>query len=79
MKSIAIGSVLLVTSLSSMASACPLCRDSVAIGSGGGVNPSGGLFNASVLCILGAFLLALSFLIFKIARAIRLVNRQISI
>jgi hypothetical protein len=78
-RTIAVGAVLLVTSLCSMAAACPMCRDAAAINGSGGATPPGGLFNASVLCILTVFLLALTFLIFKIAHAIRSVNCQMSV
>jgi hypothetical protein len=52
-----------------------MCRDAVAIG-GGGANPPAGLFNVSVMCILGAFLTVLGILIAKITGVIRSIDRQ---
>jgi hypothetical protein len=75
-KLIAIAPMLLATSMCSIASACPLCRDSAAISSRGGANPPGGLFNASVLCILGAFLVVAGLLVAKIIGAVRVLNRS---
>jgi hypothetical protein len=70
------GSFLILTSLCSMAGACPMCRDAAVVGSGGGGGPPVALFNTSVLGILGAFLLVAGLLVAKIAGAVRLVNRS---
>jgi hypothetical protein len=71
MRRIAIQSMIAVLGTCSMASACPMCRDSVAVSGGGGSTPPVALFNASVLWILGGFLLVAGFLAWKIAGAIR--------
>jgi hypothetical protein len=75
MRRIALKSMLVVTSLCSVASACPMCRDSTAVDAGGG-GPPVALFNASVLWILGVFLAVAVILAVKIVGAIRLVNRR---
>ena len=77
---IAIGSMMFAGSLCSIAAACPMCRDSAAIGGGGvaatGGSPPAALFNASILCILGGFLVVLGLVVAKIVSAIRLANRS---
>ena len=75
MRGIALKSMLVVTSLCSVAGACPMCRDSTAVDGGGG-SPPVALFNTSVLCILGVFLAVAVILAVKIVGAIRLVNRR---
>ena len=70
-----IASVLLGTSLCSIAGACPMCRDAGAVGSGGGGSPPVALFNASVVGILGAFLAVAGLLVAKIVGAVGRVNR----
>jgi hypothetical protein len=69
MKGIPTQLLVLLPILCSTAAACPMCRDSTAAGGSGG-NPPAALFNASVLWILGGFLLVAGFLIWKIAGAI---------
>jgi hypothetical protein len=69
-------SMLVVISLCSMASACPMCRDSTAVNNGGAGTPPVALFNASVLCMLGVFLVIAGLLAAKIVGAIRLVDRS---
>jgi hypothetical protein len=75
MKPITRCALLVIPLICSMADACPMCRDSVAIAGGGGVHAPGGLFNASVLCILGAFLVVAGLLLAKIVTAVRLLDR----
>ena len=76
MKAILLRSILILPLLCSMAAACPMCRDSAAVDSGGGSTPPVALFNASVLGILGAFLVVSAFLTVKIASAVRLIDRS---
>jgi hypothetical protein len=76
MRRIAIQSMLAMASLSSMASACPMCRDSTATTAGSSGGPPVALFNASVLWILAGFLVVVGFLIVKVVGAIRLANRR---
>ena len=52
-----------------------MCRDSVAIGSAGEGTGAGGVFNLSVMVILGTFLAVAGLLMTKIVGAVRLVNR----
>jgi hypothetical protein len=75
MKSIALKSLLVVISFCSMASACPMCRDSTAVNSGGGAGSPVALFNASVLSILGAFVVVVGILLVKMVGAIRAIDR----
>jgi hypothetical protein len=76
MRRVAIQSMIAVMGLCSMAGACPMCRDSVAVSGSGGGSPPVALFNASVLCILAMFLAVVGILAVKIVGAIRVVNRS---
>jgi hypothetical protein len=75
MTRLAIKSSALVPLLCSMAAACPLCRDSAAIGPTAIGNPPASLFNASILWILAGLLLTAGCLIWNIAAAIRVSSR----
>jgi hypothetical protein len=70
-----IQTILAILSLCSAAAACPMCRDSTAVGSGGAGSAPPALFNSSVLCMLGAFFGVVVFLVMKIVGAIRSVDR----
>jgi hypothetical protein len=74
---IVIASAFIVAPLCSLAGACPMCRDAAAVGSGGGGSPPTGLFNVSVLVILGTFLVVLASIVAKIMGAVRSVNHSV--
>jgi hypothetical protein len=73
----AISSMLIVPAICSMTLACPMCRDSTVTNAAGGAGGGGtpvALFNASIVCMLGAFLMIIAFLTVRIVAAIRLID-----
>ncbi len=67
---------LLVMVLSTMASACPFCKDATATAGmdGTGTPPPGGLFNASILYMLAGVLVVMGLVVGKVVLAIRGAN-----